>query len=271
MPIFENQEDAGDYTPERYKHVTNPNYKWSLTNLETEEIFVSQFPPVGMTGDVSNVYSEAGALNMQNPIMQWVRGNTDTLAVPSQLYSEHSDDDIMVKLNTLIGWTRKDEALARPPILMFRMGDGTVRMSECVIESITGITYVSFREHDGKPRDLTFTVNLRKWFEFKFDVEEEGETRYHRAKSHDYYEWLTYREYGDPILGDIIRKDHPTKPYLSVGDVVKLPNQSKLRKSVITPRSVSFKTAYGRKETPQRTLRLDIFDRRNVRYVSYVV
>ncbi len=82
---------------------------------------------------------------------------------------------------------------------------------------------------------------------------------------------LTYREYGNPLLGDAIRKIHPTQPNLVAGNIVKLPSLAGLRSVVIEPKSIALQTATSRKNTPQKTLRTEMFEKRSGNYVSHVI
>jgi hypothetical protein len=103
-----------------------------------------------------------------------------------------------------------------------------------------------------------------------YSLEEmESETRWHRARLHDYYEWLAQREYGDPMKGVIIRNDQPTKLVLQPGEIVKLPSPGNLLGRVAAPASIALEGAFDREESPQRTLRISMFDRRNRSYVSH--
>jgi len=164
----------------------------------------------------------------------------------------------------------RDYALMRPPVLHFWVGDYTLKIDNCILESLSGITYHDFRD-DGSPREISFTVNLREYTEFSLLVEAGGETRYHRAKEHDYYERITEREYGDPMLGVVIRDRHPTKPNLEVGEVVKLPSAEVMRGIVPQQTSLALQTAFGRRDTAQKRLRDLVFDRLNLVHTSHVI
>ena len=82
---------------------------------------------------------------------------------------------------------------------------------------------------------------------------------------------LCWREYRKPILGDVIRKRHPQHAQIITGDVIKLPSIEAIQATPIVPSSVALSTAFGRKDTPQRALRIEWFDRRNDKYVSHIV
>jgi hypothetical protein len=239
-----------------------------MNNDTTDEI-QGQFPVLGVTQEVGSTYGESFALNRKTPILQFLHGNSERISFEGRLYAETAVDDLYKHIKLLLSWAERDEDLKRPPVLGFWVGNASLSLN-CILESVSNIVYHSFRD-DGSPRDITFTLNLREYVPYSLEIESGGETRYHRAKLHDYYEWLTQREYRDPMLGVYIRGQHPTKPSLAVGDVVKLPSIDSLRTVKVQPSSISLKTSFGRKDTVQRTLRILVQDRLNVSYVSHVL
>lgn len=245
--------------------------RWYLYNLDTDDKFEGQFPPEAVTQDLSAAFSESSALNRQNPIIQFLHGNSERVSFRGRLFAEDSTVNLIKPLRLLRKWTKRDPDLFRPPILHFWIGDSTVKLDQCLLESVAGISFQSFRD-DGSPRDISFTINLREYVPYSLIAETGGETRYHRAREGDYYEWLAQREYGQPMHGVVIRDRHPDQEgVLDVNDIVKLPSPEAMRRVVAEPTSIALQTAYGRNDTPQRRLRIDMFDRRNKSHVSYVV
>jgi len=243
---------------------------WFLYNLDTDDKIEGQFPAEDVTQEMAVVFAESTALNRQNPILQFVRGTAEVVSFTGRLFAEDATANLFKPLRMLQSWTKRDAQLMRPPILHFWIGDSTLKVDKCILESLSGITYHDFRE-DGSPRDISFTVNLREYTEFSLLVEAGGETRYHRAKEHDYYERITEREYGDPMLGVVIRDRQPTKPNLEVGEIVKLPSAEVMRGIVPQQTSLALQTAFGRRNTPQRRLRDFVFDRLNLAHTSHVI
>ena len=244
--------------------------KWYLYNLDTDDKIEGQFPPEDTVQELSAAYAEESPLNRQHPIKQFLHGNSERVSFRGRLFAYTMDQSLVRPLRMLQSWTKRDKDLFRPPILHFWVGDSTLKIEQCVLEAISNIVYHDFRK-DGSPRDISFTINLSEFVPFELIVEEGGDTRYHRARDRDYYEWLAQREYGDPMLGAAIRNDHPTQPLLEAGDVVKLPSASNMRKIVVKTQSLALRTAYGRKSTPQRDLRVAAFDRLNRVHYSHVV
>lgn len=243
---------------------------WHLLNLDDMVEVEGQFPAEDVVQELGVAYGEGNALNRQHPILQFLHGNAETVSFSGRLYARNATEEVESLLKTLKGWTKRDPMLMRPPLLMFWIGDSGVQVDNCVLEALSGIMYHDFREN-GTAREVSFTIHLREYYEYSLAAGEGGETRYHRAKEHDYYEWITYREYGDPMLGVVIRDQHPTKPNLEIGDIVKLPNAEEMRDKTAKPTSIALQTAFGRKDTAQKRLVGTVIDRLSVEHTSHVI
>lgn len=243
---------------------------WYLQSLDTGETLQGQFHPEELTESVGAAYAKHHALNRQKAILQFIHGEADTISFKGLFYAQDSTHRIQDMVEMLKSFCRRDDKLGRPPQVVFWVGDGHVTMRQCVVKTVAPITY-GRPTADGGLREATFTVNLEEYE--PFSLEETGifETRYHVARAGDYYESLCYREYKDPKLGDVIRKRHPDKPIIQVGDVIKLPSIEAVRSVAVEPTSIALQTSYGKKATPQRALRQEMFNRRNRPYYSHVV
>ena len=245
--------------------------KWFLRNEDTGETLEGQFAPKNLSREVSNSYAQHTALNRGKTILQYLNSKADTLSLQANFYARDFTKTAGVAdlLEKLISWAKRDPDLRRPPIVVFWIGDGHLEQRS-VIDSITGITY-------GEPtllgaiREVTFTINFIQFTDFSLDDVELFETRFHRSLERDYYEWWTQREYKIPLLGDVIRRRNPDKPNIQPGNIIALPTLEAIRTERIEPRSIPLVTAYGRKETAQRALRLDIFKRRNRTAISHII
>lgn len=258
--------------------------RWMLFNLDTEETLSGQFEPVNLTEEVSSSYSEKWALNRQNSIMQFVHGNTGTLSFEGRFFLQYGldlgikltfgieDADPATRLNILKQWAQRDTKLRRPPLLSFWVGDeAEINVPECVIDSISNINY-RLLTSDGKIKDVSFTLNLRRYYPWLQESEaKKADTYHHYVKQGEYYELLTQQQYGDPMMGDVIRKRNPDFPNPVVGDRIPLPDYSKLKKEIIQPKSIPLKTGFGTQLTPQKELRLRMFELRSETYYSHVV
>jgi hypothetical protein len=246
-----------------------PNFKiWNLRNLDTGQTLQGQFEAENVSRDVGANWGQFTSLNRQNPILQFLNGAAEKVSFDGRLFRNHAlDTSPEVKLDLLVSWTKIDPSLRRPPVLQFWVGDGHV-MINCVIVSIQ----TSYQRPDffGGLRDCTFSVSLLEFSTFSLDDAEEVDTRYARARERDYFELLAFEEYGNPMIGDVIRKAHPALQSLEPGDIVKLPSIEGVRTVQVTQTSIPLKTAFGRKDTAQRRLRLQFFDKRSGSYVSHL-
>lgn len=245
---------------------------WNLFNTDSKELLQGQFHPEDMTMDVSSSYNEKFSLNRQHAITQFLHGDVETISFRSRFVATTAIENLEDHLATLKSFVRRDDSAFRPPILEFSVGNGGFALfdNQCILKSLSGIRYHR-PTFAGGLRHVEFTVNLREYKEATIKDLAIGNTRFHRAKFADYYEALTEREYGNPLLGDVIRKLHPDKPNIQTGNVITLPTESKLRRTKITQTSIPLLTGFGRPETAQKALRRRIFDARNRSKVSFVL
>jgi len=248
----------------------SPLDNWLLVSLDQPtQMVMGQFP-VEVNENVSSEYAQFKALNRENPVIQFLSGNADTLSFQARFFARDMVfSGVNESITQLKKWSVRDSKLQRPHILSFRVGDGYVSVGSCVI---TGLSPIVWKKPTmlGAVKDATVTINLLKYKEFSMEDSGSYETRYHRTRFQDYYEFVCWNEYGNPNFGDVIRKRHPKKPITKPGDVVKLPSVEAIQTKRLEPTSLVLKTAYKRKETPQRTARINIFDRNNKTYVSHV-
>lgn len=237
---------------------------WFLLNNDTFEVVEGQFEPIGgTTRQIENVWVEHSALSRANPVLQFVKGQSQKVSLQVQLFQQNAFGDIEGDLAILEVWARADlTGLGRPAALTFWLGNSHLLVENCVIESLADITY-RHPTFFGAMKDVTLTINLRSFVPFDIEATTATETRFHRARTGDYYESLAEREYKNPFLGDVIRKRHPTKPIVQINDIIKLPSIEAIRTTKVTQRSIALQTAYGKKETREKRLRLDMFDKRN--------
>jgi len=249
----------------------NPLKTWVLADYEiTGEELSGQFPAEDVTRTVTASWAEASTPTRPNPIHQFIRGNAEVVSFRGRFFAETIFDTVLKKLDLLVSWAKMDPDLKRPPILAFWVGDSHLRLRKCFIESISNIAYGEPRG-DGSLHEVSFEVTLKEFVPWSLETVAPGESRYHHAKFGDYYELICHREYGDPLMGDIIRKRNPSMPNLITGDVIKLPSIGALRTEVVEQKSIQLGNGYTPKDTPQRRLRLDMFDKRNRSFLSHVV
>jgi hypothetical protein len=238
---------------------------WHLLNNDDRDLIEGQFYAVDLQRSVGAEYADHFALNRQVPITQYLHGKVDTSSFRVVLFQNHALDDVTDKLDKLISWTERIPAKRRPPLLSFWAGEGYVNYVSCVITDIDGIQYKEPND-DGLLRHVECTIKLKRFVEFDPSKTSNKDTRYHNARERDYYELICQAEYGDPMLGDVIRKRHPWQANLETGDVVKLPSAEGLVDSTVKQTSIVLQSAYGKRDTPQRSRRVAMFSSRNRTY-----
>lgn len=253
--------------------------KWKLVRKDTLEILSGQFHAEELGENISNAYAEQFTLNRQTGILQFLHGETNTVSFRGRFFNETISGGSFPIYGgrkdglwaTLQEWAKMDKTLKRPPVLIFFVGNGHLQ-KQVVIESITGIKYDE-PGGLGTFKGVTFQLNLRVYTEFDIAQTANFDTRYHHSVDGDYYELIAQREYRVPMLGVWLRQRHPTQLNLQAGQIVKLPapGGASVRTAKITQQSAIFKTAYGRKPTPQRERRLEMLRLRNKVRVSHVI
>lgn len=240
------------------------NRTWTLFNIDTQETIKGQFPHEEMTREVGSHWEEVNALTRENPIHQFVTGELETCEIRSQFFRRDiSDDTVNERIQKLISWTKVIKEEQRPPILQFAVGDGSAINETVVLKSLSRVSY-SQPDFLGGARQVTFTMLFWKYTYFTLADQVSIDTRFHRTARGQYYEMIANIEYGNPLLGDIIRKsDYQSgKPLLVPGDIVKLPAIEGIRNQRIAPSSIMLKGAFD-KNTPQRRRREEILEARS--------
>jgi hypothetical protein len=246
---------------------------WHLTNTDTGETSDGDFEATDVKREISTNYAELRSLGQAKPLTQWLNGNLDRVSFRVRMYQSHILDNLEARFEKIVSWVRKDPKLLRPPIVLFYVGDGSPMYGDhfSVIESISDVQFDS-PTIIGSVRGVAFTLSLKEYVEYSLENIPPPESRYAHAQEGDYMELLAWQEYGDPLLGDVIRKRHPDLDNdLDTGDVVKLPSLEAIKKSTIEPKSIALKTSLGRKATPQKALAEFHFARTNRPYYSTIV
>ncbi len=227
---------------------------WTIVNEETREVIKGQFPDEGNNFEFGSEWGEMRSLNRRSPLLQYLHGQTDRFDVSSQFFRRDvTDDSPTKKLDRLLEFTRRDQRLGRPPICRFAIGDGSVINLPVILHRVNGIKY-SQPDFFGGIRQVSFSLQFSRHTRFSLAEEAVTDTRYHRTARGQYYELIAGLEYGDPLLGDFIRKqpEQIGKPLLVPGNVVKLPALEGVKDKIVSQTSVILKTAFGRAETVQK-------------------
>ena len=207
-----------------------------------------QFPPEqGVTHNVGADWAEGSTLGRDTPIQQWAKGQQETLTLEARFFGRHQFENIQRSVDALRKAVKSDPKLGRPPLWDFIWG--SIVHETVVIASVGNLVYRSAR-WDGSLQDATVQLTLRKYVKFeiaKSDPDErEHNTFYVRAKRGDTYEAIAAARYGDPQIGELLRRQAPDKPFLSPDDEVMVLDEEKVRGVVINPVSIPLqRTAAG--------------------------
>ncbi len=257
--------EVAKYQPKDTKTIV-----WHLRNLDDGSELEGQFPAEDPTLELGTVYGEHVTLNRQNPIIQFLHGTSDTFSFTARFYALHADDNMPDKqLKTLQTWRLRDPTLARPPRVAFTLGN-IIPFPEAVITALSGIVF-SEPKQDGDIREVSLRVELLRYTKFSLSTEPEPETRYYAASTGDYFEMLAWKEYRNPQLGDLLRREHPQYEVLEEGDIVRLPSFGAMKGKVVKPASIPLLKSLGTKDTVTRRLRQSEFERHDRSYNSGVV
>lgn len=253
---------------------------WTLKNVDTGEIIRGQFPPDDITeeGNGSN-FVQIQALSRANTIIQFINGKTPTLTVNSRFFKRDLLDDSPIdKIAKLKSWATMDALAAsagirlRPPLLTFYLGDGLGVQMDCVMTEVANIKYTQPNALGGI-RQVTFEMKFLQVSGSQTAASDEKEvtdTRYVHCKSDDYYEKLCAVEYGNPMIGVVIRQRNPTKGLLKAGDIIALPAAAGIAGSTPTQQSIALSGAFDKKNTATKQLRLQYLANRNRPYTAFI-
>lgn len=227
---------------------------WKITNLDTNEVFEPQFPiddAIGVSINEGSTLSERSRFGFQDTLLQWKSGKAETLTFPTRLFAEHYGDDIQKKVEQLRSLAKKDERLGRSPICLFVYGFAITEyvMVESVNPVLRGVL------PSGSSRDVVFNITLKKYTPFSqkpLDPSRPAKESYYLVASaaEQSYEALALRFYGDPLLGDRLRKRHPAHPTAPrVGQYTKIPSREVIQREAVEPSSHVFSRADTETET----------------------
>lgn len=198
---------------------------WSVVSADPEvSIFLEgQFQPEdgAETGSTPNL-GESATAGSERPVVQWIHGGSERLSLRSSFYSLHLLDDIRAKVETLEALVARDPTLGRAPRVTLTWGDQTVTGFATVKKRITGFWPVS-----GYPRAVVFDLEVvgAPALDFKGSgsIAGTGETQHVTLGAGESLEGLALRYYGDPLLGDLIRRENPELAHgEAAGDRVKI-------------------------------------------------
>jgi hypothetical protein len=218
---------------------TKRQIDWQLKNLDSGELLNPPYPisEDGVRISIGGTYVDQPRFGFQDPITQWTTGRIRNITFSSVLWTNDRTESIVAEFRKFERLAVKDESLGRPPIVVFNHGNW---FSETVfIESVD--PEIPPIRPDGQPRQVTLNFTLRKYVPFsqtQIDPTKPTKESYFlvvRAVETS-YESIAREFYGNPLLGDRLRKRHPAEPMEpSVGAKISVPAKSVILQEEVEP------------------------------------
>ena len=271
------------------------NKTWSLVGDDTgyEDLqFKGQFPAENYAERGGNAnLGEATTLNKSEPNYQWLYGDGEIVSFRARLFALNSFKNIKQQIETLKSFKKRKSDLKRPPKFLFTYG--TEIQFTCFIRQID-YEYDELR-NDGSIRGAIITISLQKLDDTLIGTEAASTSLASQvkfaagvigsaagilsqvkskinipffsvhtldktiiAKDGDTFESIAQRQYGNALLGDLLRNTQPDKVNLKTGDSVILLDPIEINEISVTPRSIPLKA------TPENSaLRNEFLDLRH--------
>ena len=174
-----------------------PLEKAIITPEDGESIPVL-FNPTQYSLDKGNQIAEIGIPGLGAPILQYVRGNTQTLTMELFFDTYEQQTDVRKHTKKIYGLLGIESATHVPPICTFTWGNFNFR---CVLERVGG-RFTLFLA-DGTPVRATLNVTFKEFIDVKIEVqttptESVDHTKTRTVKRGDTLNSLAAAEYGDP-------------------------------------------------------------------------
>jgi hypothetical protein len=192
---------------------------------EDEEPIPVLFNPTQYSLDKSNQLAEIGIPGLGAPILQYVRGNTRTLAMDLFFDTYEQQSDVREYTDKIYGLLGIKSATHVPPICTFTWSDFTFT---CVLERVGG-RFTLFLA-DGTPIRATLSVTFKEFIDVEVEVrrtptESADHTKTRSVKRGDTLSSIAAAEYGDPTkwrpVAEANRIDNPR--VLEPGRVLVIP------------------------------------------------
>jgi phage protein U len=248
---------------------------WKLKNLDfpMQTPFEGDFPITDMAENVGSVISEITTVGKQTPLLQWVHGDSETITFTAVFYATTSFKNVTQKVNVLKQMARKEPKLGRTPHFLFT--SGTEISHKCSIKGVRH-KYTELRS-DGTIRGFYADVTLQKLeadqdtgfaptslaskIKFAAGIVAGAAGLYATARKLKWipggslhsiertvdvvknmsFESIARREYGNALLGDVLRRTQPEIADLKVGDKVELVDSKEIRQIAVTPQAIALK------------------------------
>jgi len=234
--------------------------------------FRGEYISENMTESIGSTLGETTTINKALPDQQWLHGESEPFTFTSRLFASNSFQNIKQQIELLKSFARRNKDLKRAPIFLFTAG--TEIGFTCFVRGAR-FRYDELRS-DGSLRGAVVDITLQKIEEIvteaaatslasqiKFaagivsaapgiassvgrlldipggSLHTIGQTV--TVVDGDTYESIAEKQYGDALLGDILRRTKPDKATLSPNDNVDLVDAVEIASIPVTQQSVSMK------------------------------
>jgi len=271
---------------------------WSLVGQDpgfTQE-FKGEFISENMTESVGANINETSALNTEKPEFTWLHGEGEPFTFTARIFAHDSFKNVKQQIELLKSFAKRNTKLRRAPIFLFTAG--TELGFTCFVRRVR-IAYDELRS-DGSIRGAIINVSLEK---IQDTVTENAATslasqikfaagivaaaagiaqtisrlitipggslhtidRTVVVKQGATFESIAQAEYGDALLGDILRRAQPELAELTPGDRVQLVEPTEIAVILVTQQSVALK------DTPENAaLEEEFFELRDRKTTIFV-
>jgi len=206
---------------------------------ETVKAIQFQYLPLDMqdTG-WEGEWTEIATMGQDQPVIQYSNGKEKGFKFTMKLWADDSTQDIQELYDNLKRSVVKDIGLARPPRFAFLWGN---TINETVVVKSLGEPRWDSLRNDGTLRGVTLGIVLAIYDPVSYGLIDQPKphTYYYTTKYGDTWEQIALTEYGDPMLGSLLRFDNPTLPHpgTSPGTVIPLAPYQTIADRIVEPMS----------------------------------
>lgn len=248
--------------------------------LETIEPASNQFPKFAVKGQfplsdgikvkMDNIIGVTGSYGRQDPLIQWITGELETVTFEVFLFSRDSKENIDRWFTQFKQLLKKNKQLRRPPLCRFTFG--SIYSTKCLVKGFGEVEF-SQPKDDGSSRQIKFGLTLSKYKPYKIKELDRNKPLHYSRKSlvsgkDILWENIAAEEWGveNAIYGDRLRKLNRSMAFAAKEEkLVTIPDGSIILNEIIQPEFHGFNRA---KESVAENLINKIVSRKNKTLVT---
>lgn len=245
---------ANPFTQQSSRAGTQGDVHWKITTIEPRSNKFKNFTirgqmPVdeeGISMSLTNSIPEGGVYGGAHPIIQWVRGNLQTISMPVTLFARDKDEDIKAMFDQMSRLVIRDKTLKRIPLCKFTFG--SIVTMKCLVQGF-GEVKIYRLTTQGKARRIEFPMTLQRFQPYEVVQTLAGqrprESRLQKINTPEMrmYEYIAMREWGasGALYGDRLRKRNKENPFSAPdGERTKVPNGKIILREAVEPEFHAF-------------------------------